>query len=223
MSKPYTWEEISEFLKGELKKTKHILTFGAIGSMNVESDIDLVITKKPKSGTSDFYRELHALFDNLNLYMKKKWNAKSVCFFSMLEEQTLRYLKSYNKNDLGFHMMVYFSYPQMEIDWAGAQDANVKKIITEKYICLLGSSEDLLSKKFMKPKIYDPTYNFLFYQDKSNSHYSSELYLAYSKKSFDYLTRKRLKLGTFPLKNVKEIKKVFYKICDEIDRLEATH
>ena len=47
----------------------------------------------------------------------------------MIEEQTLKYLNSYDDKDLGFHLMIYFSYPQMKIDWTGAQDVNLREII----------------------------------------------------------------------------------------------
>ena len=65
--KPYNWQEIKNFLDKELRKTKHILTFGTIGSCNIEHDIDLIITKKSSSKTSDFYKEIHILFDSLDI------------------------------------------------------------------------------------------------------------------------------------------------------------
>ena len=45
MTKPYTWDEIEYFLRKELSKTKHVMTFGTIGSRNIDHDIDLIITK----------------------------------------------------------------------------------------------------------------------------------------------------------------------------------
>ena len=54
--KPYTWSEIKEFLEKDLKRTKHILTFGTIGSCNVEHDVDVIITKKPSSKTANLVK-----------------------------------------------------------------------------------------------------------------------------------------------------------------------
>lgn len=53
----YTWEEIESVLTKELKKTKHIMTFGTMGSCNIKHDIDTIITKKPRSKTSDFLKK----------------------------------------------------------------------------------------------------------------------------------------------------------------------
>ncbi len=52
--KPYTWKEIRRVLEKELKKTRHIMTYGTIGSCNIEKDIDTIVTKKPGSKSEDF-------------------------------------------------------------------------------------------------------------------------------------------------------------------------
>lgn len=57
MTKSYTWEEIRAVLEKELNKTKHILTYGTIGSCNIEHDIDTIVTKKPDSKSSDFLKK----------------------------------------------------------------------------------------------------------------------------------------------------------------------
>ncbi len=44
--KPYTWVEIEKVIREELRKTKHIMTVGTIGSCNINHDVDLIITKK---------------------------------------------------------------------------------------------------------------------------------------------------------------------------------
>ena len=151
MKKPYTWEDVEPILEQELKGTKHILTFGMIGSKKVENDIDTIVTKKPGSKTSSFYKELHCVFDRVNKKLRK-YKAKVVCFSGVVEEEVLRYLGGYKKEDLGFHMMVYLSFPQMEIDWKGAQDTDLKKLILEDYHCLKGKPRSLLTKEFKKEK-----------------------------------------------------------------------
>jgi len=218
--KPYNWQEIKNFLDKELRKTKHILTFGTIGSCNIEHDIDLIITKKSSSKTSDFYKEIHILFDSLDIYLKK-YKAKSVCFTSQLEEQVLIYLKSQKENDLAFHIMAYISYHQIEIDWAGAPfPTDLNKILSEEYNCLLGSPKDLLTKDFSKKNYYDSAYNFIMYIDKTYSRYPKELYLKIMNKYFDYIFRKRMGLTISIVKNKNQAKNTFYKLCDMLDKLE---
>ena len=78
MAKPYDWEEIKHVLLKELKKTKHILTFGTIGSLNVEHDIDIITTKKPDSKSSSYFRELHKILDSVDGYLMKKYKSKLI-------------------------------------------------------------------------------------------------------------------------------------------------
>ena len=66
-----TWEEVREFLVNELSKTKCIMTWGTIGSCNIEHDIDTIIAKKPSSPSADFYKEVHGIFDSLEVYLLK--------------------------------------------------------------------------------------------------------------------------------------------------------
>ena len=53
-TRPYAWEDIKDFLVKELRKTKHIMTYGTIGSCDINHDIDTIITKKPASPSAEF-------------------------------------------------------------------------------------------------------------------------------------------------------------------------
>ena len=219
--KPYAWEEIEEFLVKELKKTKHIMTFGTLGSRKVEHEIDTIITKKPKSKSSDFYKEVHSLFDNLSNYLMKKYGAKAIRF-SFNEKEALK-LSDYNKNDLAFHTMIYTSYPQIERDWNWAllrDDIGIKKTLIKHYNCLRGDVKDLFSKEFMKEKYPDPIFIFVSLFDKMNSNYSKNFFLEVMNDHFEFLFRKKLGLKTPVAKNKKEVKEVFYKLCDKLDELD---
>jgi len=223
MTKPYTWTEIKEFLVGELKKTNHILTFGTIGSCNVEHDIDLIITKKPKSSIKDFFKEIHSLFDNMEDYLYKKHNAHAIRFSTSEEEfSILGLMKDYEKN-LSFHGHIYINYPEMERDWAWAlfEDVELKNIIVNHYNCLIGSVKDLFNKEFQKKSYYDPIFIFLYKYDKINSHYPNDLLINSMNHYFDYLFKKRLGLKTPIAKNEKDVRKIFYQLCDKLDKLNS--
>ncbi len=216
--KPYTWEEIKELLIKELKKTKHILTFGTIGSCNVEHDVDLIITKKPKSKSSDFYKEIHNLFDLLNKYLNNKYGAK-VIRFSQYEEEA-KILSDYKEKDLAFHTMVYTSYPQIEKDWGWflLENESIKEILLS-CNCLLGSTEDLFSKEFKKESYYDSIFIILYLYDRVNSNYPEKRLVEVMNACFDLIFRKKLGRKTPIAKNKKEVREIFYKLCDIIDKL----
>lgn len=218
MVKPYTWEDIKKVLSSHLKTTKHILTFGTIGSKNIENDLDLIVTKKPDSSSKDFYQELNGIFKFLDGYLNTL-GSKSIIFYTMQEEQFLRYLNSYEKNDLGIHLMVYFSFPQIKIDWAGAHNVDYKKLFLTDYDCIHGEGEDLFYESFQRSNKFDSTYNFLFMQNKSR-YYPAEFRLMYAKKIIDYISRKRLGIEPIIVNNVNQIEKKFYELCDKLDELE---
>lgn len=222
--KPYTWNEIKDILLKELSKTKHIMTFGTIGSLNIEHDIDLIITKKPSSKSSDFYKEVHHLFDNIDAYLKNKYKAKAVRFAFSAEEHIVRHLTE-NKKDISFHTMIYTSWPQIERDWNWAlfKDENIKDILTNSYKPLIGSIEDLFSKEFQKENYCDPVFIQLYLYDKINSHYPKKLLVNAMNHYFDYLYRKRLKLKAPIAKNEKQVRQTFYKLCDILDKLTQKH
>lgn len=217
MSKPYTWEEIQDFLNKELKKTRHIMVFGILGSENIESDIDTIITKRPKSKTSKFYREIHNLFDKLNKYLNKKYKSK-VIRFSLNKPESLK-LSNYSERDLAFHVMVYTSYSQIEKDWKWAlsKDEKIKDILLSSKL-LKGKIEEIFSISFKKENHFDNIFIFLYWYDKINSNYPEKFLVSVMNYYFDFLYRKKLKLKPPKAKNKKEVKKYFYKLCNLLDK-----
>jgi hypothetical protein len=216
-----SWEKLKEMLLKELRKTKHILTFGTIGSLDTKKDIDVIITKKPAAKTSDFYKEIHQLFESVDKTLKEQEGLRAFRFYHSIEESVLRYFNS-NKG-IYFHTMVYTSYPQIERDWKWAmfEDESIKEILGKHYNCLLGNVKELFSKEFQKKKYYDSMFIYLYQYDKINSNYPKVLFLEMMNNSFDFLFRKRLKLEVNEVGNEKEAKETFYKLCDTLDKLEA--
>lgn len=221
MVRPYTWEEIKAVLSEELKKTRNIMTFGTIGSCNVEHDIDTIITKKPESKTSDFYKEVHSLFDRLDIYLKRKYSSKLIRFAFSGEEYLTYALAKKKKNDISFHVMIYTSYSQVQKDWGWALIGNdpIDKIIADNYKCLIGNSESLFSEDFKKSSYYDSLLIYLYLYDKLNSNLPEKVILNSMNHSFDYLFRKRLGLEAPIAKSIPELKKNFYHLCDVLDKL----
>ena len=146
-----TWEEIEGYLKKELKKTKHIMTFGTIGSLNLEHDIDVIITKKPKSKSSDFYIEVHKIFYGIDNFLKNNFGFKIVRFSRLSDEFIIKNIIN-SKNKIFFHSMIYVSFSQIEKDWAWSifPNEDIKKIIKKNYKCLFGKVEDIFSNEFKK-------------------------------------------------------------------------
>jgi len=216
MKKPYNWDEIETLLKKELKKSKHILTWATIGSLNVESDIDTIITKKSNSPLSNFYKEVHNIFDSLNEYLKK-YDGRAIRFPQYKED--FKISSQYGPNDLMFHTMVYTSYSQIERDWGWylLKDENLREILSsEKF--LIGSFNDLISKEFQKPSYYDPILIMIYLYDRINSNYSKKQLIDTMNESYKMILRK---LNQKPLKakDEKDVKEIFYKMCDIIDKL----
>ncbi|MCR4327856.1 MAG: hypothetical protein NUV46_04735 [Nanoarchaeota archaeon] len=220
MVKPYTWEEIKFFLINELKKTKHIMTFGTIGSCNVEHDVDLIITKEPKSKSSAFYKEVHNLFWNIDKYIHKKYGGRAV--FISGDEKTLKNLANFGKKDLFFDFMVYTSFPQIENDWKWAMfyEDKVEDLLFKEYSLLKGEKELLRDKNFLKRRYGDSLFLYMYHGDVINSQISDNLILKLMNSLFDFLYRKRLGLNPPYAKDKKQVKKYFYKLCDIIDSLE---
>ena len=219
--KPYNWEEIKGFLTQELKKTKHILTFGTVGSCNVEHDVDIIITKKASSPSADFYKEVHKIFDDLDNYLKDRYNAKVIRFSTMLEESLISNITTYKENDLLLHTMVYFSHSQMNKDWAWASfgDEDIDEKFGKIYNCILGNPDDLLGKKFQRNNYYDNIFNYMYLSDKSNSHYPEKLLISTMNFYFDFLYRKMLKLKSPTVKNSKDVRRYLYELCEILDKL----
>ena len=221
--KPYTWEEIEKVLKKELEKTKHIMTFGTIGSRKVEKDIDTIITKKPESKSSDFYKEIHNLFDNLNSYLVRKYRGRVIRTSRFSDEEETKYIANYNKNDLIFQVLTYISFKQIKMHWFAdlAPTENLENLLKKGYNCILGKPLDLFKSNF---EIYGKEYLFIRLNDSDriNSHFPIDFLIKRMNVLFEFLFRKKLGLKTPVAKNKKQLKEVFYKLCDKLDELDKT-
>jgi hypothetical protein len=214
--KPYTWNEIKGFLEKELMKSKTIMTFGTIGSCNIEHDIDVIITKKPSSKISNFYKEVHNLFDKLNDYLKR-YNARAVCFTGY-EPEFLK-LANYKDNDLAIQLMTYVSFSQIYNDWFWAipSGENINSILKKNYNVLFGKKENVFGIKF-NSNCNNSILSYLKRYDRINSCYKEELLIEVMNHYFDFLYRKRLGLKTPIAKNKADVKKYFYHLCDLVDK-----
>lgn len=223
MTKPYTYEEIESFLKKELSKTKHIMTFGRFGSTNIENDLDALITKKPKSKTSEFYKEVHNIFDKLNSYLRK-CDGRLIRVSRANHEEEVKYISRYNpKTDLVIQATTYVSLPQIKKAWAldiGSWknlDSEVSKILQNQKF-LRGNADLLFSKEFNKEVKYENVYGALDIFDRINSNLP-EVFLVHKMNHFyDYILRKLLKTKPLVAKNEKEVREIFYKICEKIEK-----
>lgn len=88
------------------------MTFGTIGSCDVIHDIDIIITKKPNSKSSEFYKEIHEFFDRINRYLQMKFKAKLITTRKFVQEVEVCKLARRQPKDLIFHVMTYISYQQ---------------------------------------------------------------------------------------------------------------
>ena len=225
-----TWNEIRGILFNELKKTNHIMTYGTIGSLNIESDIDTIVTKKPSSKSSDFFREVHDLFDKVDKYFGKESGVKLIRFSRFSHEEEVKFIGGYKKRDLLFHVMIYTSLDQMVMHWNDSLSLDekgrgltpskkVRNTLKEGYQCIIGNVEDLFKADF-KNNGNEEEFILLNDLDRINSHFPKKLLLDRMNVLFDYMFRKRLGQKTLEAKNEKEVREIFYKLCDILDELE---
>lgn len=221
MTKPYTWEEIKKILKVELKKTNHILTYGTIGSCNIDHDIDTIITKKPKSKSSDFFKEVHTLFDNINTYLLNKYSCKLIRTSRFSDEEEIKKLGNFTENDLVFQVLTYVSFSQIEKHWYADLGLNedLNFILNNSYNLIFGKNSDLYKNDF-KSNSYDYLFIRLNDSDRINSNFENEFLIYRMNVLFDFILRKRLNLKFNFIKNKDEVRKTFYEICNKLDELE---
>lgn len=219
-NKKLTWGEIEYFLKKELDKTKHIMTFGTIGSLNLEHDIDTIITKKPNSQSSKFFKEVHNIFDNLSIFLKNDFNFEVRRFARLSDEYIIKNITKM-ENTVFFHSMIYVSLPEIEKDWAWSifPDENMGEILKKHYKCLLGKVDDLFSTGFRKTNYCDNIFTYLYLNDFIQSGFEENMIVSVMNPLFDYLYRKRLCLKYVEAKDLQEIKKRYYSLCDLADKL----
>jgi len=217
--KPYSFLEIEFFLKKELEKSNAILTFGFIGSCNIERDLDTIITKRKESNLKDFYEEIHGIFDSLDRYLQGKYGARAVRFDSY-EPEVLK-LAGFRKKDLAFHVLIYCSFGQIKNHWDFSlfRDEKIEYILKRDYKCIHGNVEDIFSPKFLKESYADNMFIYLQMYDRINSNYPVNFLVKVMNYYFDFMLRKRLGLNSRKAKNVEEVRDIFYYICDEVDKL----
>ena len=215
--KPYTWKEIRRVLEKELKKTRHIMTYGTIGSCNIEKDIDTIVTKKPGSKSEDFFKELHELFDKIDNYLQTNYDCKLVRTSRLNDQEEIKYLGNFEKNDLDFQVMSYVSYRQIYMHWYNNLES-MKELddILKSYNCIHGNKQDVFREDFKQYKRED-IFITLNDADRINSHVPSELINKRMQQLIVFLVEKKLGKNTNKFKNVKNPREIFYLICKEID------
>lgn len=217
-SQKYKWEEVKKILVKRLKGTKHILTFGTIGSCNLEKDIDLIITKKKEASTKEFYLEVHSVFDCIDNYLNKKYNSGAFVFSSSTEQ--ILFERFQKKGKIAFHTMIYTSLNQILKDWGWSleEGLDIKKILLENYNCLIGETKDILKENFLQKTSLDHMFIFLYLYDRICSRLPNKLFVKIMQEHMEYLYKKRLGLKLPTIKTPKDAKKVFYELCDIIDK-----
>jgi len=215
----YTWEEIKSFLIKELKKTKHIMTWGTFGSLSLEHDVDTIVTKKSNSSSAEFFKEIHKTLDSLNKYLNKKYNKKLIRFSHLYHEKDVLKIAGYEKEDLIFHLITYISWPHLEDNWKITKDFDVKKFIDENYEIIFGRKEDLFKKEFQKEGKYDRVFTTIACMDRINANYSEKFLIECMDFLYNYMTKQYSNEEKIISKNEKEVRENFYKICDILDKI----
>jgi|SRR3989338_11535337 len=213
-----TYLLIEDFLKKELAQSKHILTWGTIGSLNIKKDIDTIITKKPSSPSAEFFKEIHTIFENLDDYIKKGFNTRVIRFAQTAQEFLV---KEYTKgNKILFHTMIYVSFPEIEKDWGWAlsKGENINEILRETYQCSYGDIESIFTKEFKKENNFGNMFIYLYLYDSLNSNLPKKLFLETMNGCFEYIYKKRLGIDSPVAKDRGEVKKYFYELCNILDK-----
>ncbi len=223
MVKSYMWKEIEDVIASSLVKTKHILTFGTIGSKNVENDIDCLIMKKKNSSTKNFYKEIHSIFDTVNNYLEKKYEARAICFPHSGSQHEILHCANYKGDDLAFHVLIYNSLDQLTKAWTSdlCEDESIRDILETHYQCMVGKTEDLFNAVlFEEQYYYSNLCSFLWQYNRCNSHFDDELLMETSKGHMDYIVRKRLQEQPLEINSAQDVRAAFYHACDMIDKHE---
>lgn len=219
MTKTYTWKEIKDVLYDKLKDTKHILTYGTIGSNNIEHDIDTIITKKPKSKHSDFYKEVHSVFDYVNKYVNEKHNAKLIRTSRFDSEIEVQILADSKQNDLVFQVMVYSSLSNLKKHWISYMEKdNIDILLKKNYQPIIGKVKNLFKDDFNKEIPREGVLMYMNDLDRINANYPEKTLLKVMNSLYDYSLRKLLGKETRIATNEKEVREIFYHLCDEVDK-----
>ncbi|MEX0920435.1 MAG: hypothetical protein WDZ69_02530 [Candidatus Pacearchaeota archaeon] len=220
MVKSYTFKEIETLFKNELNKSEHIMTFGVFGSLSAENDLDTLITKKPKSKTSDFFKEVHDLFFNIDEKINKISGGKLIRVSRSGHEEEVKYISNYDKRkDLVIQSTSYISLSQIIKAWTpdigNSEDSwNKLERIIKNQLFLKGSVKDIFSGEFSKERNNETTFIMLDIHDRINSSCPEKFIVNKMNVTFDYILRKVLNAEPKVAKNLSESRKIFYFICD---------
>lgn len=218
-SHKFTWEALKPFIFNELLKTNHIQTFGTIGSCNIEHDIDIMITKKPKSKPSDFLRETKKLISELNKYLNKKYNKKVVQFFEFNSQEEVLHIGKYKKGDLAIHLMEYFSLNHIFSHWFNIfkTRSELRNFIIKKYIPLFGDLKSILKKSFEKGIKNENLIWTLEKTTRFNSNYPKKLIINFIESSLYYVQKHSNNKMKFKINSIKDAENAFYKTIEILE------
>ncbi len=217
----YIWQEVKQYLIKKLNKTKHIQTYGTIGSCNINHDIDLIITKNPKSNPKEFYKELHKLHNNLNKYLMKNYNRKLICFARFSHQEEVLLIGKYKNKDIAFQVMVYFSLPHLLKNWSSslAEGLDITKILKKEYEMLKGNFDDLFDSKFTKNGKYDNLLAYLCDNDRFVSNYPEKFLVKVMNHLFKYVLKHAGLTKEYTAKNREEALTYYYEILNLIEKI----
>jgi hypothetical protein len=222
MPKPFTWDEVRQQLAVELQQTSHILTYGTIGSCNIEHDIDTIVTKKVESPSADFFRELHEVFDRLDAYLQNHYQARLIRTSRFSDEEETKYIANYQENDVVFQVLSYVSMKQIKMHWFDSfidldGDVRIEPFLRDNYKCIAGHIDDIFRSDFASHRRED-LFIRLNDSDRINSHFPKDFLVHRMNVLYDFVSRKRLGIEMLPAADESECRDRFYKICTILDQ-----
>ncbi|MDD5331783.1 MAG: hypothetical protein PHE43_03100 [Candidatus Nanoarchaeia archaeon] len=215
------WEDVEAFLKEDLKKCSYIQTYGTIGSVNIQHDIDLIITKKPEATIEDFFKEIHEHFDRLNDHLVSTFGKKVVKFSRLSHQEEVLHIGNYEEGDIALHVMNHISLPQLKDYWDSCLERTqrIEDILKKEYKLFLGKIDMIFSEQFSKPGRYDYLFTYMNELDRINSNYPSEIYLKSMNKLFEYAQKRIGDTSIRLAKNKEEVRDCFYDLARKLDNL----
>ncbi len=140
----------------------------------------------------------------------------------MVHEEEVKELSSYNPDkDLLFHVMAYVSLSQIIKHWTpNTNNKNeTMNVIEEHYECLIGDKKDLFDKeKFPTKTKQEHLLLYMSDMDRINSNMKLDTTLKSMNLLYDYILRKRLSKPALIAKNEKDLREIFYHICDLLEK-----
>ena len=82
----------------------------------------------------------------------------------------------------------------------------------------MGEVNFLFTKKFLEKTKNDHLFLLMMKYDKIKAKYPKNFLIECMNSHFDYVLRKRLNLKTIKALSEKDVKKIFYQICDILDK-----